>query len=90
MYIRGGYHCWYRIVGIGRYLAVYIWRYIFGGILYIYRRFREKVTWGCKMNLYELHFLVALDESQDSEFLDAEECAQLSFIVFEIRRNEAS
>ena len=33
---QGGYHCWYRIGGIWRYLAVFggIWRYlaVFGGI----------------------------------------------------------
>ena len=33
---KGGYHCWYRIGGIWRYLAVFggIWRYlaVFGGI----------------------------------------------------------
>ena len=55
---------WAVLGGIGRYWAVYIWRYIFGGIYlavyYIYRRFREKVTWGCKMNLYELHFISSI------------------------------
>ena len=34
--LKGGYHCWYRIGGIWRYLAVFggIWRYlaVFGGI----------------------------------------------------------
>ena len=34
--VKGGYHCWYRIGGIWRYLAVFggIWRYlaVFGGI----------------------------------------------------------
>ena len=49
--------------------------------------FREKVSRGCKMN--KLYFINSHSESQDSEFLDAEEFAQLSFIVFEIRRNEA-
>ena len=39
----------------------------------IYGRFREKVTWGCKMNLYKLHFISSHSESHDSEFLDAED-----------------
>ena len=47
----------------------------------IYRRFREKVTWGCKMNLYKLHFINSHSKSQDSEFLDTEEFAQLSFTL---------
>ena len=51
----------------------------------IHMRLREKVTWGCKMSLYELHFISNHSKSQDSEFLDAEEFAQLSFIVFEIQ-----
>ena len=42
------------------------------------------------MILYKLHFISSHSESQDSEFLDAEEFAQLSFIVFEIPRIEAS
>ena len=41
------------------------------------------------MNLYKLHFISSHSESQDSEFLDTEDIAQLSFIVFEIQRNEA-
>ena len=40
--------------------------------------------------VHKLYFISSHSESQDSEFLDAEEFAQLSFIDFEIRRNEAS
>ena len=41
---------------------------------------------GCKMKLYKLHFISSHSESQDSEFLDAEEFAQLYFIVEDSRK----
>ena len=36
-----------------------------------------------------VHFTSSHSESQDSDFFDADKFAQLSFIVFEIQRNEA-